>query len=120
MTEFDQLWRQLLDRLDRHGLLGPRSTNQTPAEIARSIQFKADDLRVHTFVWNYYYPNRYGEVQGCLTTEQAKNLVDSYSQPSSSDRPKPIRSEGRSKKPQARRCKICGVRRPEIDEDGAL
>jgi len=78
MKSFEKLWFQLLDHLDREGMLPIQLTRSTPAEIARHVGSRTGDDRVSTFVWGYLYPKRYGNRRGTITEKQAKAIVESF------------------------------------------
>ena len=116
MKKHQLLWEQLVDHLDREGMLPLQSLRSTPSEIAGQVAKRYGDIRVQRFVWDYYYPRAFGNVNGKLAEGDAEALVLSFRKQMdlrgqlraaiSSDR----ESVGEST------CLVCGVRQV-YDED---
>jgi len=115
LTKHEQLWQQLLEHLDREGLLAIHLVALTPAEIARQVAASTGDPRVHRFVWAYYYPRSYGNEKGSMSDKQARALVASFDKPRPADS-KPIADSGVPPlvipKVVQPNCVVCGTRRP--------
>ena len=65
----ESLWRELRTILHARGQLPFGHEVLTPGEIADAIGKRADDPRVRRFVWEYYYPQRYGQAAGSMSDE---------------------------------------------------
>jgi hypothetical protein len=88
---------------------------ETPAEIARIVQLKTDDVRVSRFVWGYYYPRVFGEEIGTMSDAEAEALVQSFH---GYRRPEQVATAAKfvaSDEAKARACEVCG-RRKTISE----
>lgn len=72
---YEQLWQRLLAWLRQQRVL-PEG-NFTPAEIARRADEALADERVRRFIFEYYYPRAYGQVDGTWSDEAAEELVTS-------------------------------------------
>ncbi len=115
MTRAENLWHQLLRKLESASLLTLTLMTETPAEIARLVQLKTDDSRVHRFVWNYYYPCVFGEEAGSMTAAEAEALVQSFH---GYRRPEQVATSAHfvaSNTPRPKACEVCG-RRKTISE----
>jgi hypothetical protein len=75
---YEMLWSQLRELLKTRGELPLRYELLTPAEIARHIAASSKDVRVRRFVLDYYYPRRYGHLQGAIADAEATELVASF------------------------------------------
>ena len=114
------LWENLLDRLEREGLLFHQSMKATPAEIAKHVRAKTGDNRVHRFVWSYYYPRTFGNEAGALSDLDAEALVESYNRPLTKQERTTMEQERKPASevaPQPKNaCRICGVRATMVEE----
>jgi hypothetical protein len=77
-SEVATLWRELQDLLRERGVLTFQFDSCTPSEIAGAIARESGDPRVQRFVWEYYYPRCYGDMEGNLSDAEARSLVESY------------------------------------------
>jgi hypothetical protein len=111
MNEAESLWNRLLDRLDDAGLLTLRFATETPAEIAKQVEQKTGDPRVHKFVWRYYYPKVFGNHAETMTTREAAALIESFRDFSKLDLTRPVNSAS-----DLPICAYCGVN-PIADGD---
>ena len=73
----DVLWSQLRALLKARGDLPLRYELLTPGEVAGYISAASADARVQRFVWDYYYPQRYGHMEGAISDAEAKQLIAS-------------------------------------------
>jgi hypothetical protein len=73
----ESLWRELRTILHARGQLPFGHDVLTPGEIADAIGRSAGDPRVRRFVWEYYYPQRYGKAAGSMSDDEAQELIDS-------------------------------------------
>ena len=120
MRTFESLWDQLLEHLDREGLLPLHIGKFTPAEIGRYVAQKTGDQRVNTFVWGYFYPKQYGNQQGTITEKRAKALVKSFEKPPTEQAFQIVIEPGNAHesivaKPK-QRCTICRKRWASVEE----
>ncbi len=110
------LWEQLVDHLDREGMLPLQTLKSTPSEIAAQVARRYGDIRVQRFVWDYYYPRAFGNQNGKLGEGDAEALVLSFR------KPKDLRGQIRAAISTEHEpigestCMVCGVRQVS-DED---
>lgn len=75
----EQLWEELCGLLRQEGALPLKPAAMTPAEIAAYVRRERGDARPWRFVWQYYYPCRYGDSIGNgLSDEEAAALIRSF------------------------------------------
>ncbi|HEV8377996.1 MAG TPA: hypothetical protein VGQ99_23510 [Tepidisphaeraceae bacterium] len=97
----ESLWQELRKILHARGQLPFRHDVLTPGEIADTIGRGSGDSRVHRFVWEYYYPQRYGKAAGTMSDAEAQALIDSLR-----ERAQPPRSTAEAAS-HAATCGIC-------------
>jgi hypothetical protein len=97
----EALWQELLAILHARGQLPFHHDVLTPGEIANAISRGNGDSRVHRFVWEYYYPQRYGKAAGSMSDAEAAEFIDSLRQ-----RPDPPKDNVKAT-PHAATCGIC-------------
>jgi len=73
----ESMWRELREILHARGQLPFGHDALTPSEIADAIGRGTGDPRVHRFVWEYYYPQRYGKAAGTMSDAEAAALIAS-------------------------------------------
>jgi len=97
----ESLWRELRAILHARGQLPFGHDVLTPGEIADTIGRGNGDPRVRRFVWEYYYPQRYGKAAGSMSDDEAQALIDSLRQ-----RPDPSQAKVEASS-HAATCGIC-------------
>jgi len=97
----ESLWRELRTILHARGQLPFGHDVLTPGEIADVIGRGSGDPRVRRFVWEYYYPQRYGKAAGSMSDDEAQALIDSLRQ-----RPDPPKAQVEPSS-HAATCGIC-------------
>jgi hypothetical protein len=97
----ESLWQELRAILRSRGQLPFQHDVLTPGEIADAIGRGSGDSRVHRFVWEYYYPQRYGKAAGSMSDAQAAALIESLRQ-----RPDPPKDQVKAA-PHEATCGIC-------------
>jgi len=97
----EALWQELRSILHARGQLPFGHDVLTPGEIANAIGRGSGDSRVHRFVWEYYYPQHYGNAAGSMSDEEAAALIDSLRQ-----RPDPPKDQVKAA-PHTPTCGIC-------------
>jgi hypothetical protein len=97
----ESLWREVRKILHSRGQLPFGHDVLTPGEIADAIGRGAGDPRVRRFVWEYYYPQRYGKAAGSMSDAEAEALIESLR-----ERPDPPKSKAEAAS-HAATCGIC-------------
>jgi hypothetical protein len=87
----EALWQQLRAILHARGQLPFGHEVLTPGEIVNAISRVSGDSRVHRFIWEYYYPQRYGDAAGTMSDAEAAALIDSLRQ-----RPDPPKDDAKA------------------------
>jgi len=95
------LWQELRAILHARGQLPFQHDVLTPGEIANAIGRGSGDSRVHRFVWEYYYPQRYGKSAGSMSDADATALIESLR-----ERPDPPKEQVKAA-PHTATCGIC-------------
>ena len=106
-ADIDSLWRELRAILHARGELPLQHEVLTPGEIAAAIGRASGDPRVQRFVWEYYYPRCYGQIDGSLTDAEAAALIQSLRRTPAPPQPAAAAA------PDMARCGIC--RRQPVD-----
>jgi len=101
-ADVESLWRELVEVLHSRGELPLQHDLFTAGEIAKTVSRTSGDPRVQRFVWEYYYPRRYGQVDGSLSDEAAAALVESLRR-----HPNPTEAAPVEQAPAGPKCEIC-------------
>ncbi|HZW53097.1 MAG TPA: hypothetical protein VFF00_03635 [Candidatus Elarobacter sp.] len=70
----EALWLRALHAAHARGLLPPKSSGLTPAEVAAAVAQRGED-RLARLVQGWYYPTSYGRAAGALSDDEASRLV---------------------------------------------
>ena len=100
--DVESLWRELVGVLHGRGELPLQHDLFTPGEIAQTVCRASGDPRVQRFVWEYYYPRRYGQIAGSLSDAEAAALIASLRR-----NPNPAEAVAIEAAPAAPKCDIC-------------
>lgn len=72
----EALWQRILASLEQRGQLPDNKETLTPAEIAAWAEKTFADPRLSQFVSAYYYPIRYGDMDGAMSETDVMALVN--------------------------------------------
>lgn len=99
------LWSDFCIVLRTRGELPLHHEVMTPSEIADAVLRVTGDRRSKRFVWEYYYPRRYGREPGVMSDDEARVLIDSYTR-----RPPEPATPADQAVIESPRCGVCHMR----------
>ena len=75
IVPLDQLWSEMAQRLRRCANLPADHARLTPAELASRFS-GGDRERFRRLIHEWYYPRHYGETQGVMPDDEARQVMD--------------------------------------------